>query len=58
MNSERNFSTFGSLYIGQKFIDPRWDEPCIKVSEIGARDKYCAPGFEVSFQQSEPVVIP
>jgi len=54
---ERKFITFGNLPIGSQFIDPRWNELCVKTSYEGARDQYCAKGYEVSFSKHEVVVV-
>jgi len=57
MKKDRVFATFGSLPIGTQFIDPRWDELCIKSSDVGAKDRWCATGFEITFVPSEVVIV-
>lgn len=47
---------FSELKIGQSFIDPRNpDDVCVKSSDSGAVDAWCAKGFELSFNPDERV---
>ncbi len=49
--------TFGEIRIGQRFIDPSWNEPCVKVSDTGAKDKYCAKDFVITFAPTDQVIV-
>ena len=47
---------FSELKTGQSFIDPKYpNDVCIKTSAGGAKDPYCAKGFELSFGPNDTV---